>query len=205
MARPREFDVEVALGRAMELFWSKGYESTSLDDLCEATRLSRSSFYATFGSKRSVFLKSIERYVGQRNPQIAAVLEEPVPICEGFAALARQLIDQIVSGPGRRGCFLGNCAAELSRSDHAGQARVRQGMESTTATFREALVRAKRRGELPRSTDAEALARFLTAGFQGLRLVGKVNPDRAVLSDIASTMLRCLEQRSETGRRGVKL
>ena len=61
------------------------------------------------------------------------------------------------------------------------------------ATFRSALERAKERGELPPKADVDALARFLTAGIQGLRLVGKVNPDRAILEDIASTMLRCLE------------
>jgi TetR/AcrR family transcriptional repressor of nem operon len=192
MARPREFDVEVALSRAMELFWSKGYEATSIDELCEATGLSRSSFYATFGSKRELLLRSVDRYVEQRNPQIAAVLCQPLPIREAFAALARQFIDQIVAGPGRRGCFLGNCAAELPRSDRVALMQVRQGLESTTATFRDALARAEARGELATGADVEALARFLTAGFQGLRLVGKVNPNRAVLEDVAATMLRCL-------------
>ena len=196
MARPREFDVEVALGRAMEIFWSKGYGATSLDDLCEVTGLSRSSLYATFGSKRDLLLRSVERYVRQRNPQIAAALARPLPIRDAFAALAGELIDQIIAGPGRRGCFLGNCAAELPRSDRAALTRVRQGLESTTATFRDALVRAKARGELLTSADVDALARFLTAGFQGLRLVGKVSPDRAVLEDIVTTMLQCLELRA---------
>ena len=124
---------------------------------------------------------------------IAAILAQPLPVRDAFAALARQFIDQIVAGPGRRGCFLGNCAAELPRSDRAALARVRQGLEATEATFRDALARAKARGELPPAPMSDALARFLTAGFQGLRLVGKVNPDRAVLEDIAATMLRCLE------------
>ena len=192
MARPREFDVDTALERAMETFWSKGYEATSLDDLCEVTGLSRSSLYATFGSKRDLLLRSVDRYVEQRTPNIAAILAQPLPIRDVFAALARRFIDQIVAGPGRRGCFLGNCAAELSRGDRAALARVRAGLESTTATFRDALARAKARGELPSGADVDALARFLTAGFQGLRLVGKVNPDCAVLEDIATTMLRCL-------------
>ena len=196
MARPREFDVDTALERAMDVFWSKGYEATSLDDLCEVTGLSRSSFYATFGSKRSLLLKSVDRYVEQRNPKLAAILAQPLPIRDAFAALARQFIDQIVSGPGRRGCFLGNCAAELPRSDRAALARVRQGLESTEATFRDALTRAQSRGELAADADVSALARFLMSGFQGLRLVGKVNPDRATLEDIAGTMLRCLESQS---------
>jgi TetR/AcrR family transcriptional repressor of nem operon len=193
MARPREFDADTALDRAMEVFWSKGYEATSLDDLCEVTGLSRSSLYATFGSKRNLLLRSVDRYVEQRNPRIAAILAQPVPIRDAFAALARQFIDQIVSGTGRRGCFLGNCAAELPRSDRAALARVRRGLESIEATFRQALAQARTRSELPSGTDLDALARFLTAGFQGLRLVGKVNPNRAVLDGIATTMLQCLK------------
>ena len=193
MARPREFNADTALERAMELFWSKGYEATSLDDLCEVTGLSRSSLYATFGNKRSLLLQSVDRYVEQRNPRMAALLAQPLPIRDAFAALAGQFIDQIVSGPGRRGCFLGNCAAELPRSDRAALARVRRALESTAATFRDALARAKARGELRADVDVDALARFLTAGFQGLRLVGKVDPRRAVLEDIAATMLQCLE------------
>ena len=66
MARQREFDADAALDRAMDLFWSKGYEATSLDDLCEVTGLSRSSLYAAFGSKRNLLLRSVERYVEQR-------------------------------------------------------------------------------------------------------------------------------------------
>jgi len=201
MARPREFDADTALDRAMEVFWSKGYGATSLDDLCEVTGLSRSSLYATFGSKRNLLLRSVDRYVAQRTPSIAAVLSQPLPICDAFAALARQFIDQIISGPGRRGCFLGNSAAELPRSDRAALARVRQGLQSTEATFRDALARAKARGELSSGADVDALARFLTAGFQGLRLVGKVNPNRAVLEDIATTMLRCLVPQAPTGHR----
>jgi len=197
MARPREFDADIALDRAMEAFWSKGYEATSLDDLCAATGLSRSSFYATFGSKRNLLLLSVDRYVERRTPNIAAALARPLPIRDAIAALLDDFIEQIVSGPGRRGCFLGNCAAELPRHDRGALARVRQGLARTEATFREALVRAKAQGELAPAADVEALARFLTAGFQGLRLVGKANPDRAVLEDIARTILRCLDHRDQ--------
>ena len=72
----------------MDVFWSKGYEATSLDDLCEVTGLSRSSIYATFGSKRNLLLQSVDRYVERRTPDIAAVLAQPLPIREAFAALA---------------------------------------------------------------------------------------------------------------------
>ncbi len=194
MARPREFDVDTALERALDVLWSKGYEATSLDDLCAATDLSRSSLYATFGSKRKLFLRSVERYVERRTPNIVAILAQPLPIRETFAALLQEFIGQIVAGPGRRGCFLGNCAAELPRGDRAALAQVRQGLECTQAIFRNALARAKARGELQSDADVTALARFLTTAIQGLRLVGKVNPNRAALNDVAKTILQCLGQ-----------
>jgi TetR/AcrR family transcriptional regulator, transcriptional repressor for nem operon len=176
----------------MEVFWTKGYEATSLDDLCAATGLSRSSFYATFESKHALLLLTVDRYAELRAPAFASALGGSHNIHDAFAGLLRELIAQIVSGAGRRGCFLGNCAAELPRGDRAALARVRQGLLRIESAFRAALERAEAAGELPPGAEVDALARFLTAGFQGLRLIGKVNPDRAVLESIAAAILRCL-------------
>ena len=192
MARPRAFEPDAAIDRALDVFWSKGYEATSLDDLCAATGLSRSSFYGTFGSKKNMLLQTVTRYSEQRTPHLAAVLTQDMPVRDAFARLAEQFIDQIVSGSGRRGCFLGNCAAELPRSERAALAKVREGLASTEAVFHAALVRAQTRGDLATDADPAALARYLTAAFQGLRLVGKINPDRQALTDVAETMLQCL-------------
>src|SRR5271163_742662 len=150
MARPREFDASTAVDRAMEVFWTKGYEATSLDELCNATGLSRSSLYATFGSKRNLLLLSVDRYAERRATDFEAALAGGRPIQEAVAALLRELINQIVSGAGRRGSFLGNCAAELPRSDRTALAHVRQGLGRMEATFRDALdhrdVRRKKHG-----------------------------------------------------------
>ena len=194
MARPREFDVDTALERAMQAFWAKGYAATSLDDLCAATGLGRSSLYAAFGGKRELLHRSLQRYEEQGIARIAAALSRTVPVREAFAAFLDQFIERIVAGPGRRGCFIGNCAAELARRDRATAARVRRSLERVEATFRDALGRARARGEIAAGADIGALARFLVAGTQGLRLVGKVNPDRAALQDIRDVMLRCLER-----------
>jgi TetR/AcrR family transcriptional repressor of nem operon len=206
MARPREFDIVAALDRAMEAFWTRGYEATSLDDLCEITGLSRSSLYGTFGSKHDLLLRAVDRYVEHRSLGLAAILAQPLPVRDCFAALLREFIDLIVSGAGRRGCFLGNCAAELPRHDRVALARVRQGLMRNEAIFRAAIVRGQDAGELTPDADADALARFFTAGLQGLRLVGKVNPDRAMLEDIAGAMLQILDHNrpSARGRRQAK-
>jgi TetR/AcrR family transcriptional repressor of nem operon len=204
MPRPREFDIDDALDRALGLLWTKGYEATSLDDLCATTGLSRSSFYATFGSKRSLLLRSVDRYVEQRNARLAESLMQPIPVRSAFAALLAEFIDQIVSGAGRKGCFLGNCAAEIPRNDREAHARVRKGLARNEATFRAALVRGRDSGELSVDADVDALARFFVAAFQGLRLIGKSNPDRAVLEDVAATMLLCLDRSGRSRAAGAR-
>lgn len=192
MARPREFDAEEALERATRLFWAKGFEQTSLDELCAATGLGRSSLYAAFGDKRQLYLRALARYEERSAARITAALADK-PIRQGLAAFLGALIDDIVAGPGRRGCFIGNCAAELARLDRTAAAQVRASLERIEATFKEAMTAAQRRGELSAGADVAALGRFLTAGIQGLRLVGKTNPDRATLEDIGGVMLRCLD------------
>ncbi len=191
MARPREFDVDIVLESATRIFWTKGFENTSLDDLCEATGLNRSSLYAAFGAKRDLYLSALARYEDGAAARIAAALRGK-PAREGVKVFLDALIDSIVAGPGRRGCFIGNCAAELARLDRGAATRVRRSLTRIEGAFRDGLADAQERGELPRDSDPVALARFLTAGIQGLRLVGKANPDRVVLNDIARTMLRCL-------------
>ena len=178
----------------MQAFWAKGFKATSLDDLCEATGLSRSSLYAAFGGKRALLHRSLDRYEEQGIARITAALSRPVPIREAIAGFVSGLIERIVSGSGRSGCFIGNCAAELSRQDRVTAARVRRSLERIEAEFRAALARAQARGEIARNSDVDAIARFLVAGIQGLRLVGKANPDRAALEDIKAVMLRCFDR-----------
>src|SRR5260370_11538983 len=109
----------------MDVVWSKGYEATSPDDLCGATGLSRSSLYATFGSKRELLLQTVDRYVERRTPRIEAILERSANLYEGIASLAREVIDQIISGAGRRGRVLCNFAAPLLRRARTCPARAR--------------------------------------------------------------------------------
>lgn len=193
MARQREFEPDVALEQAMQAFWAKGYKATSLDDLCTATGLSRSSLYATFGGKRALLHRSLERYEQQGLARINAALGRPLPVRDAIAGFIAELIDRIVAGPGRRGCFIGNCAAELARNDHATAVRVRRSLERIESAFAAALSRGQERGEIPATADARSLARFLVAGIQGLRLFGKANPDRDSLNDIAAVLVRCLD------------
>lgn len=191
MARPRKFETEAVLKRAMQAFWARGYKAASFDDLCTATGLSRSSLYAAFGGKRELLYRALELYEKEALTRIRTALSQPLPVREAIAGFVEGLIERIVDGPGRAGCFIGNCAAELA-GDRETAARIRRSLANIEAAFREGLARAQTNGEIAADADVDSLARFLVSGIQGLRLVGKANPDRAVLGDIAAVMLRCL-------------
>lgn len=178
----------------MQAFWAKGFKATSLDDLCGATGLSRSSLYSAFGGKRAMLHRALARYESQSIARINAALAQPVPVRDAIAAFVADLIDRIVAGPGRRGCFIGNCAVELARHDQATAFRVRRSLDRIEAVFSDALRRGQLRGDIAKSANADSLARFLVSGIQGLRLVGKANPNRVALTDIAATMLHCFDQ-----------
>jgi len=193
MARPREFDPDTVVERAMQVFWAKGYEATSLDDLCEVTQLNRSSLYSTFGDKHALFLATLDRYGDRAVTMVAAALSRSGPIREAMTAFLGTMIDGIIAGPGRTGCFIGNCTAEFSRHDREAALRLQRNITRIEATFRGAFEQAKERGELSPGSDVDALARFFVVSIQGLRLMGKTIADRDVLEDVVGVMLRSLD------------
>lgn len=177
----------------MRVFWTKGYEWSSLEDVCKASGINRSTLYASFGDKRTLLRLTLARYTQQGTARLAAILSPKRPIREAIAELLQATIDSIVSGPGRSGCFIGNCAAELARHDRAAMGDVKDSLQRIESILHAALQGAQSRGELLPGVDVTALARYFMSGLQGLRLVGKANPDRKTLEDIATTMLRVLD------------
>ena len=194
MGRPREFDIDSALDKAMQVFWSKGYDATSLDDLCEATGLGRSSMYAAFVDKRQIYLRVLQRYEGRAVARVTRALAGDTPIRDAMAAFLREVIDSIAHGTGRRGCLIGNSAAGLNTEDREVAEVVRHSLDQHEAAFYAALERAQQRGEIAAGEDIRALARFITAAFHGLRIFGKVPREKAALEDVAAIMLRCIAQ-----------
>src|SRR5581483_59927 len=115
--RPRSFDVEAAVERAMDVFWSRGYHATALPDLLRATRLSRGSLYAAFGDKHSLFLRALDRYIADaltRMDNELARSREPVL---GLRAYLAGYVDRTSGGNGRRGCLLVATVMELAGRD----------------------------------------------------------------------------------------
>lgn len=119
MARPREFDPDVAVEGAMQIFWRRGYTATNLPDLLEAMGLTRGSFYKAFGNKRAVYIEALKRY-GRNMIGKAVTMLETGPAGTGnerIKTLFRTAFGQLEAADERRGCLVCNAMVELAPSD----------------------------------------------------------------------------------------
>jgi len=189
MPRPKEFDREHVLDRAMGVFWSKGYAATSIEDLVAHMGIQRGSLYGTFGDKRTLFLSALDRYQHVVARELVEALETPG---SGLEAIRRFFRLRVEGSLDRRGCLVTNSAVELSRSDHGATAKVGDSLAKLEAAFLGALERARAGGELASTEDLRALARFLTSSAQGLSVMAKTAPDRKVLEDVVKVVLAVL-------------
>jgi TetR/AcrR family transcriptional repressor of nem operon len=193
MARPREFDTTEALGKAMDVFWSKGYEATTLCDLLDAMDLSKSSFYDTFGSKHEVFLDSIEHYKKTMTSQITGVASLEQPARKLIESLFDRAVSRITEEGGQRGCFLNNCSVEVALHDPQAAKLIDGGIGLVEDTFFVLVERGQREGDIASDKEARALARFLTSSLNGLMVIAKTNPDPEGLADIARQSMVVLD------------
>ncbi|MFI6981251.1 TetR/AcrR family transcriptional regulator [Embleya sp. NPDC050154] len=184
MARTKEFDPDAALQAALELFWERGYEATSMADLVARLGIARASIYATFGNKHDLYLAALDRYRESRNPELFEELSQPGPVLPAVRALVERFARQACEEPTRlRGCFLTNTAAELAAHDPRAARIVEHGWSQMETNLTVALTRARAQGELGPDRDPQALARFLLVLLQGMRVVGKAGPDSLRLRD----------------------
>ncbi|GAA2995804.1 helix-turn-helix domain-containing protein [Kitasatospora sp. NPDC006786] len=192
MARTKEFDPDAALQAALELFWQRGYEATSMADLVERLGIARASIYATFGSKRELYLRALERYCEQSDSARLLDLSRPGPALPAVRALVRRyaVTDE---EEGRRGCFVTNTAVELAPHDPAASRRVEASLDRLETLLTAALARAAAQGELPAGRDPRTLARMLVVLLQGIRVVGKTADGAPRARDAAEQALALLD------------
>jgi TetR/AcrR family transcriptional regulator, transcriptional repressor for nem operon len=193
VARPREFDLEEVLDRAVETFWSKGYEATSIRDLVHSMGIHRASLYVAFGDKQRLFLSVLDRY----RQMVVRKLLDILDSCPSGRAAIRQffgtVVEHVVTGGPLRGCLVTNSAVERGLSDPATAKKVSLCLTQLEDGFYATLLRAQRGGELDQRRDLRALARYLTSSLQGLLVIGKIQTDRAALEDVVEVTLRALD------------
>jgi AcrR family transcriptional regulator len=191
MGRPRSFDLDRALDRALQVFWRKGYEGTSLSDLTKAMGINRPSLYAAFGDKEALFRKALDRYVD--GP--AAYTQEALKAPTAHAVVERLLrgavdLNTAPRSPGGclmvQGALAGGAAADSIRQDliacrAAGEAALRRRLEH-----------AKSIGDLPIDTDPADLARYVATIIYGIAVQAAGGASRDQLQRVVKITLRAL-------------
>jgi TetR/AcrR family transcriptional repressor of nem operon len=191
VGRPRSFDPDQALDQALNTFWLRGYEGTSLDDLTGAMGLGRASLYHAFGDKHALFLQALDRYCASALSQLQQALESPPSVRAGIAAVLYGTVEMLWSDPSRRGCLLVNSTTERAALDPTVAMRAAEGFERVASEFRSALERGQHNGEIQPELDVRATARYLASALNGLRLLAKMT-DREVADDIVKVTLAVL-------------
>jgi TetR/AcrR family transcriptional repressor of nem operon len=192
MGRTKEFDPDAVLQQALELFWERGYEATSMADLVAHLGIARASIYATFGGKHDLYLKALERYQRARDPEVVTMLSQPGPVLPAIQALLEWYANESVHDERRRGCMGVNAAVELVARDPQVARRVESSWNTLETMLTAALTRAQAQRELPADKDPVALARFLLVVLQGMRIFGRAHPNPDRLRDAAEQAFAAL-------------
>jgi TetR/AcrR family transcriptional regulator, transcriptional repressor for nem operon len=184
MARPKEFDQEKALHRAISVFSQKGFAATSTDDLMRAMDVGRQSMYDTFGDKRALFLKALEVYVVESVGAINVELQTPG---SPLAAVRRALIHfaERKDLSSTDGCMGINAICEFGTRDEEVTQITRSAARIQRHTLMGTLKRAQLEGELDAHTDIESLADFFDSTLAGMRIAAKAGKTRSALKRIA--------------------
>ena len=188
MARPKEFNPEHALEKAMRLFWQSGYENTSLDALMRETGVARQSLYDTFGDKRSLYLKALAHYRDQTNSAMQTMLNEIPSVKEGFAKLLYGLAAE-TREQHERGCLLLSANLQRDTKDAVLRDFLRDNQTRVEEIFVRALKRAQKQGALAAKKDPTALGRFFVVTIQGMRAMARLKSDRKALEQVAHVAL----------------
>ncbi len=177
----------------MRVFWRRGYQATTLADLLTETRLSKSSFYESFGTKRDVLLTALRRYAESGMGGLIAPLLAPDASRAAIEATFANMVRHARSREGRRGCLVNNTLGEVAPNDPVVFAATRAVLEQLETLLIAVVIRAQERGEITRKESARALARFLATTFGGLNLVAKARPDKTTLDEVVRVTLRALD------------
>jgi TetR/AcrR family transcriptional regulator, transcriptional repressor for nem operon len=187
--RPRGFDTEAAIERAMGVFWSRGYNATALPDLLRATKLSRGSLYAAFGDKHGLFLRTLDRYIADALTRMDVELDPRRAPVVGLRTFLAGYVDRTSGASGRRGCLLVATAMELAGRDGEVDRRIGSFFKAMETKLAAALARAKAAGELADGVEPANVARLLVCFVEGLRVVGKTGPARSTSQATVDALL----------------
>jgi AcrR family transcriptional regulator len=183
--RPRAYQPEIALGKALDLFRKDGFAATSLDDLSAATGMNRPSLYGAFGDKRELYIKSYARYRADARDAMIEIFRDEMPIRKRLARIYAVALDIYLSGEaGPRGCFTVMTAASEAVADPEIRAMVLEGFSELDKAFAACFRLAKEKGELAPSADPAVLAQLASATIHTVAIRARAGVPRKELEAI---------------------
>lgn len=193
MPRLEEFDRELVLKKAMNVFWEKGFNGTSIQDLVEATSLNRSSIYNSFGSKLELYQTTLKQY--QKNGNVffqKSLLKANGPL-DAIRLIFEGFLPEIMADEKGKGCFTMNCKAEMGNQDQDVRKWLLSVQEDLLALFQELIEDGQEQGAINKGQDSKSYAYHIFNAFQGFRMTGILVKDRKVLQQVIDTALKVIE------------
>jgi TetR/AcrR family transcriptional regulator, copper-responsive repressor len=182
--RPRAYQPDVALGKALDLFRKDGFAATSLDDLSTATGMNRPSLYGAFGDKRALYIKSYQRYRDDARAAMIDIFRDEMPIRQRLHKIYAVALDIYLSGESPRGCFTVMTAASEAVADPDIRAMVLEGFAELDKAFAACFRLAKERGELAGSADTTVLSQLASATIHSIAIRARAGVPRRDLEAI---------------------
>jgi TetR/AcrR family transcriptional regulator, transcriptional repressor for nem operon len=203
MSRPREFDETAALDAAIECFWRRGYEATSLRDLTASMGLTAPSLYNAFGDKEELFARALEQYLDRTTRDRLRRLADSLLPKETLHCFFAEIVEHSIRDRQRKGCFLVNSALEVAPHHAECRAVIAEQFGEIEAFFRRCIRAGQADRTIPRHVDAGDTARLLLGVLLGVRVLARTNPNRDVLEGVVRPALKLLDQprRKEKVRR----
>lgn len=188
--RPRAYEPEVALARAMDVFWKEGFSATSLDTLSAATGMNRPSLYGAFGDKREIYLKAYAHYRDRARQRMGEAIASDMPLRPLLRRMYDIALDMYLSGEsGPRGCLAVMTAASEAVFDPEIREAVVDGLAEMDRAFARIFANGQARGELSASADPEALGRMAAAIIHTVAVRARAGTPRAELEAIVEDAL----------------
>lgn len=192
MARTKLFDEDEILDKAVCLFWNKGYNGISMQELVDGLGISRSSLYDTYGDKHTLYLKALERYQNAGSNNICSIVNNSAPAKEKITRLLELFTGDILNTTAQKGCFMVNAELEMAQHDNAVNDVICKNERLLEDAFLNAIKKGQESGEISNQQDAQALSRFFFTTGKGIRVSAQSNADKAFFSDIIKTALSVL-------------
>ena len=184
--RPRAYEPEIALGKALDLFRKGGFAATSLDDLSAATGMNRPSLYGAFGDKRELYIKSYQRYRDDARAAMIDIFREELPIRKRLERIYAVALGIYLAGESPRGCFTVMTAASEAVADPQIRGMVLEGFSELDKAFANCFRLGRDKGELPASADPDVLAKLASATIHTIAIRARAGVPRKELEAIVN-------------------